>query len=191
MTLRRGFKSEAERMAAEQRRRLNIDITRPVDPFELLRSHGITVRTPRDVQAMAVMPADTLEILTVGASYWSAITVRTPAGTVVVHNPQHERPRQHSNLTHELAHVLLGHTPGALQTVAGCVMRDFDEIQEEEEAACLGDTLLALRVALEAAARRNMSLTHTADWLGASEQLTRYRANTTGVTRQYRGFSGR
>ncbi len=50
MTLRRGFKSEAERMAAEQRRRLNIDIDAPVDPFALLRSHGITIRTPRDVR---------------------------------------------------------------------------------------------------------------------------------------------
>jgi len=50
VTLRRGFKSEAERMAAEQRRRLNIDIDAPVDPFALLRSHGITIRTPRDVR---------------------------------------------------------------------------------------------------------------------------------------------
>ncbi len=94
MTLRRGFKSEAERMAAEQRRRLNIDITGPVDPFELLRSHGITVRTPRDVQAMAVMPADTLEILTVGASYWSAITVRTPAVVGWWASPVDLRPAQ-------------------------------------------------------------------------------------------------
>lgn len=188
MTLRRGFKSESERIAAEQRQRLDLEADAPINPFALLSSHGITIRTPQDVHAMAVMPADTVEILTVGADYWSAITVRTPAGTVVVHNPQHERPRQHSNLTHELAHVLLGHTPGALQTVGGCVMRDFDEIQEEE-AACLGDTLLAPRAALATAARRRLNLMQTAEWLGASTQLTRYRANTTGITRQYRGFA--
>lgn len=67
-------------------------------------------------------------------------------------------------------------------------MRDFDEIQEEE-AACLGDTLLAPRAALATAARRRLNLMQTAEWLGASTQLTRYRANTTGITRQYRGFA--
>ena len=85
------------------------------------------------------------------------ILIRTPAGTVVVHNSQHERPRQHSNLTHELAHVLLGLHPAR-----------FRRSQD---------------------ARGNMNLNQTAEWLGASQQLTRYRANTTGVTCQYRRFS--
>jgi Zn-dependent peptidase ImmA (M78 family) len=188
VTLRRGFKAEAERIAAEQREFLGVSSTGPVDPFLLLDHHGITVRTPAEVAGLALMPRDTLQLLVEHSDYWSALTVRTPAGIVVVHNPQHEQPRQHSNLTHELAHVLLQHMPGALQTVAGCVMRDFDEVQEEE-ARCLGDTLLAPRAALEAAARRRMTLDQTADWLGASLQLTSYRAHTTGITRQYRGYA--
>lgn len=189
MTLRRGFKAEAERIAAEQRAFLGLAPTAPIDPFQLLAQHGITVRTPAEVAALALMPRDTLQLLVEYSDEWSALTVRTPAGIVVVHNPHHERPRQHSDLTHELAHVLLQHTPGALQTVAGCVMRDFDEVQEEE-ARCLGDTLLAPRVALAAAARRRMSVAQTAAWLGASMQLTSYRANTTGISRQYRGYAG-
>lgn len=188
MTLRRGFKAEAERVAAEQRALVGLGPTAPIDPFRLLAQHRITVRTPADVAALALMPRDTLQLLAEHSDYWSALTVRTPAGIVVVHNPQHERPRQHSNLTHELAHVLLQHAPGALQTVAGCVMRDFDEIQEEE-ARCLGDTLLAPRVALAAAAGRRMTVTQTAVWLGASTQLTSYRANTTGISRQYKGYT--
>lgn len=189
MTLRRGFKAEAERIAAEQREFLGLPSTAPIDPFRLLDRHSITVRTPAEVAALALMPRDTLRLLVEHSDDWSALTVRTPAGIVVVHNPQHERPRQHSNLTHELAHVLLHHTPGALQTVAGCVMRDFDEVQEEE-ARCLGDTLLAPRAALVAAARRRMNVTQTAAWLGASVQLTSYRAHTTGITRQYKGYAG-
>lgn len=189
MTLRRGFKAEAERIAAEQRELLGLRAGAPVDPFRLLNQHGITVRTPADVAETTLMPRDTLQLLAEHSDYWSALTVRTPAGTVVVHNPQHERPRQHSNLTHELAHVLLQHTPGALQTVAGCVMRDFDELQEEE-ARCLGDTLLAPRAALAAAARRRMNVTQTAAWLGASVPLTSYRAHTTGISRQYKGYAG-
>jgi hypothetical protein len=35
-----------------------------------------------------------------------------------------------------------------------------------------------------------MSIAQTAAWLGASVQLTSYRANTTGITRQYKGFAG-
>lgn len=186
MTLRRGFKADAERIAADQRQLLGLAPTDPIDPFRLLQHHRITVRTPADVAALALMPRDTLQRLDEYSDFWSALTVRTPAGIVVVHNPQHERPRQHSNLTHELAHVLLSHSPGALQTVAGCVMRDFDEVQEEE-ARCLGDTLLAPRAALARAARRRMSIEQTAAWLGSSVQLASYRANTTGITRQYRG----
>jgi hypothetical protein len=64
-------------------------------------------------------------------------------------------------------------------------MRDFDETQEEE-ARCLGDTLLAPRAALAAAARRGMKTDQTAAWLGCSTQLTSYRANTTGIARQFR-----
>lgn len=184
MTLRRGFKAEAERQSAEQRALLGLAPTEPIDPFMLLQLHQITVRTPSEVAALALMPPDTSQILIDHADAWSALTVRTPAGVVVVHNPLHERPRQHSNLTHELAHVLLEHEPGALQTVAGCVMRDFDETQEEE-ARCLGDTLLAPRVALAHGTRRGMSTAQMAVWLGCSTQLTSYRANTTGISRQY------
>lgn len=188
MTLRRGFKSEAERTAAQQRQLLSSPTNEPINPFQLLAKHAITVRTPADVQALALMPHDTLRILGEHGNCWSALTVRTPSGTVVVHNPHHEKPRQHSNLTHELAHVLLKHQPGALQTVAGCVMRDFDEIQEEE-AACLGDTILVPREALALAARRRMTLSDTAQWLGASEQLASYRAHATGITKQFKGFA--
>ncbi len=185
MTLRRGFKAEAERWAAEQRALLGLRPSDPLNPMALLALHQITVRTPAEVATLALMPADTLQVLDDHAEAWSALTVRTPAGVVVVHNPQHERPRQHSNLTHELAHVLLRHQPGALQTVAGCVMRDFDETQEEE-ARCLGDTLLAPRAALVVAARRGMGTAQIAAWLGCSTQLTAYRANTTGIARQFR-----
>jgi hypothetical protein len=188
VTLRRGFKAEAERISAEQRQLLGLPETAPIDPFRLLEQHDITVRTPVGVAALALMPRDTLQQLVEHSDFWSALTVRTPAGIVVVHNPQHEQARQHSNLTHELAHVLLDHSPGALQTVAGCVMRDFDELQEEE-ARCLGDTLLAPRAALVAAARRGMSVAQTAVWLGASVQLTSYRAHSTGITRQYKGYA--
>lgn len=188
MTLRRGFKSEAERTAAAQRALLGLRPTDPVDPFVLLRHHRITVRTPAEVCAMSILPPDTLQILAEHSDCWSAMTVRTPKGTVVVHNPQHEQPRQHSNLVHELGHVLLNHKPGALQTVAGCVMRDFDEVQEEE-AKHLGNTILAPRAALAALARRGLNTSQAGRVLGASEQLTGYRAQTTGVIRQHRKFA--
>ncbi len=192
MSLRRGFKSEAERVSAEQRALLGLNRTDPVDPFALLRHHGITVRTPAEIHGISIMPQDTLRILVEHSDCWSATTVRTPAGTVVVHNPQHELPRQHSNLTHELGHVLLDHQPGALQTVAGCVLRDFDEVQEEE-AAWLGDVLLAPRAALAAAARRGLSLPSTAQLLvaRAADELPHLRHRHPQAAPRLRGLVSR
>ena len=188
MTLRHGFKAEAERIASDQRELLGLAPADPVNPFLLLRQHNITVRTPSQVDDLSPLESESLAALVEHFSAWSAVTLRTPNGVLVVHNPLHEIRRQHSNLTHELAHVLLRHRPGALQTVYGCVMRDFDEIQEEE-AACLGDTILAPRIALATAARRKRTVAQTAHWLGASEQLVRYRVQITGVNRQYRSFA--
>jgi hypothetical protein len=178
-----GFKARAERMAAEQRALLGLDPHAPLAVPELAARHRALIKTPEQEPGLRT---ESLQALSEFSDCWSAITVRTPDGAIIINNPLHNDGRQNSNVTHEIAHLVLRHAPGALQTISGCVLRDFDEIQEAE-AALLGETLLAPRVSLEWAARRRMNLPMTARWLGASDELVRYRANLTGVRRQFRG----
>jgi hypothetical protein len=179
-----GFKARTERIAAEQRALLNLDQHAPISVAELAAHHGALIRTPE--QEPGLKP-ESLQALSRFHDQWSAVTIRTPHGAVIVNNPLHNRGRQNSNVTHEIGHLVLQHAPGALQTISGCIMRDFDEVQESE-AALLGETLLVPRASLEWAARRHMDVPMTARWLGASEDLVRYRANITGIKRQFRGF---
>lgn len=178
-----GFKARTERIAAEQRVLLGLDAHVPLPVSELAAHHGALIKIPE--QEPGLKP-ESLQALSKFHDRWSAITVRTPDGPVIVNNPLHNEGRQNSNVTHEIAHLVLRHTPGALQTIFGCIMRDFDEGQESE-AARLGETLLVPRAALAWAARRRMDVPMAARWLGASEELVRYRANLTGVKRQFRG----
>ncbi|MFI0411827.1 ImmA/IrrE family metallo-endopeptidase [Actinomadura sp. 3N508] len=178
-----GFKALAERIAAQQRAFLGRKPHEPLPVREIAQHHGATVNYPEDESGLT--PA-TLSALKAYPQCWSAITVRTNEGPVILNNPLHEDGRQNSNITHEIAHLILKHTPGALQTVLGCVMRDFDEAQESE-ASLLGEVLLVPRKALVWAARGGMDVQSTARWLGASEVLVRTRANRTGVKRQFQG----
>lgn len=178
-----GFKARAERIAAEQRAFLGLDSHEPLAVPELAARHGALIRIPEQETGLR---EETLQALNQFHDRWSAITVRAPGGAIIVNNPLHNRGRQASNVTHEIAHLVLQHAPGAIQTISGCVLRDFDEVQEAE-AAVLGEALLVPRASLEWAARRRMDVPMAARWLGASTELVRYRANVTGVKRQFRG----
>jgi len=101
---------------------------------------------------------------------------------VVIYNPGHSAGRQASDIAHELAHIILGHEPGkiVLSQDGSMVMRSFD-LQQEEEANCLGWTILLPREALAAAVLARQSTPDIARLYGVSERLVQYRRGITGV----------
>jgi Zn-dependent peptidase ImmA (M78 family) len=105
---------------------------------------------------------------------------------VVIYNPRHSDGRQASDIAHELAHIILGHTPGkiVLSQDGAMVMRSYDP-QQEEEANWLGWTILLPREALAAAVRVGLSTSGIAQRYGVSEQLVEYRIRMTGANRQF------
>jgi hypothetical protein len=179
-TLVRGFKTWAERTAASLRRELDLEPIAPISPARLAAFLDVQLWTPRDIPGLSQTSLD--QLLIHDPSGWSAVACAINGDDVVIYNPKHSSGRQASDVAHELAHIILGHEPGkiVLSQDGSMVMRSFDR-QQEEEANCLGWTILLPREALAAAIRARQSTQDIATRYGVSEQLVQYRRGITGV----------
>jgi Zn-dependent peptidase ImmA (M78 family) len=115
---------------------------------------------------------------------FSACTLPGPNGRpVVVVNPLNTPGRQQNDAMHELSHLLLRHDTRQLERIGDLVFFTCDPDQEEQ-ADHLGATLLLPRPLLVAARARGLSISGISETYGVSEQLARWRLNSTGVAVQ-------
>lgn len=178
MALRRGFKSEAERIAEGVRADLGLSAAQPVTPEALADFLGIEIRA-----GDALIPRSRFEALEeLQRDAFSACTFRPSEDrVVVVYNPLSKR--RTSDLAHELSHVLLDHELSRVETLAGMTFLACDAVQEEE-AGWLSGCLLLPRPLLLAEVRKGLKAKDIAQEFGVSESMARYRLNVTGVLRQ-------
>ena len=59
-----------------------------------------------------------------------------------MHNPLYSEPRRNSDLTHEIAHTLLGHELSRIERIGDLTFRSCDPAQEEEAGWLSGSLLL-------------------------------------------------
>ena len=187
MALRRGFKSEAERIAQRVRTALGKGSDESVFPEELARLLGVEVRAGDEL-----IPRKRFEDLRrLQPNAFSACTFRpSPDRTVVVFNPLSSTARQTSDLAHELAHIVLSHELSRVERLGDVTFLTCDPVQEEE-AAWLGGCLLLPRALLLAETRKGASVDDIAEKCRVSEDMARYRLNVTGVLRQHKARSMR
>jgi Zn-dependent peptidase ImmA (M78 family) len=102
---------------------------------------------------------------------------RASTGTLVVYNPTHDIGRINNSLCHELSHLVLNHEHGQLLTFADCVIRDFND-RQEEEANWLAGSLLAPEAALKSAKRVGLDHAETARRLPAPSTTHHHQALT-------------
>jgi Zn-dependent peptidase ImmA (M78 family) len=175
--MRRGFKTEAERLAADIRQRYGCRDDEPV-PLDAVA----------DELGADIVPADRLvdrsrleELQHLQADAFSAATFRRPDGRrVIVYNPLHAEGRTRSNQAHELAHVILDHKVRTLERVGDLSFLTCDG-EQEEEADWLGGCLLLPRPLLLRAAYKGMGPGEIADTYKTSEPMARFRLNASGV----------
>ena len=80
---------------------------------------------------------------------WSAVTLVVGTTTLIILNSAHSPPRQNSSLAHELAHIILRHSPTqAFFGPDGALMMKEYNASQEAEADCLAGILLVPREAL-------------------------------------------
>lgn len=183
MPLARGFKARCENIAQSIRSDLERRPSDPVPVAELAAYLGVLLITPSDIPDMS---ASSLHALLKGESNdWSALTISGPSKTFVIYNPTNSLGRRSSDIAHELAHLLLRHSPSTLMFAPDgtWTLRSYNE-EQEEEAAWLSGCLLLPRPALLLISRSNLSPSKAATLYGVSHQLLRYRKDITGVARQ-------
>lgn len=185
--MRRGFKSWAEQQALEQRRNLCLGADAPLSATRLALHLEIPIINPEQIPGMTKKHVD--QLLQEDISSWSAITLNVKGGAMIILNTGHAPTRQESDLMHEMAHLICEHKPSVLAHVGGLPfpLREYDAVQEEE-ANWLGACLQLPRPALLAAVKRHMSLEQMVRYFHASEEMIRYRRQTTGVDRQMSRF---
>jgi Zn-dependent peptidase ImmA (M78 family) len=174
MALRRGFKTEANELAADIRRELQLRVLDRLDPLSLAAHLEIPV-VPLSELPDAPSVA---HLLYVEPKAFSAVTVFAGRKRVIVYNNQHSTGRQASSVTHEAAHGLLLHEPKPAVDHRGCRLWDQDV---EDEADWLAGVLLVPEDAALAVARGSMPEPAAAVHFGVSEQMLTYRLNITGA----------
>jgi Zn-dependent peptidase ImmA (M78 family) len=181
--LRRGFKAWAETESQRQRQYLGL-LARDRLPANLLANFmGITILTIHDIPDI---PTKILNQLTIkDTQSWSAFTISSEVGHVIIHNIVHTLGRQESNLMHEMAHLICQHHPGGLVHITNIPypLRSFNK-EQEEEASWLGSCLQLPRSCLLWAVQTGMNDTAIANYYVASLKLVRYRRQITGINHQ-------
>lgn len=177
--MRRGFKADAERIAARVRKGLGL---RPGDALvadDLAAYLGASVRSADEL--VSAEKLQTLNGLQEGA--FSACTFIVGDRRVVVFNPIASPGRRQSDIAHEMAHVLLEHDLKSVERLGSLTFFTCDP-DEEQEANWLAGCLLLPRSLLLAAARKGMDGAAIAEAYGVSRQMADYRLRATGVQRQ-------
>lgn len=180
----RGFKNWCETIALQRRRMLNLRAVDPLEGHRLAESMAVLVHSADEVPGLDVA---TRRALAADSGGWSAVTITDGAKSVIILNAAHSGGRTSSDLMHELAHLLLGHSPGHVDlTDDGALMLSTYERQQEDEANWLAGCLLLPREALVWLRREGQELPAAARHFKVSLEMLQYRLRVTGVDYQIR-----
>lgn len=184
-TLERGFKARAERTSAGLRGELGLSPYEQLNPHQLAAYLEVKVLTPLEVPGMTKDLID--QLLTVDPWGWSAVTIAQGDSALIIFNPRHSAGRQASDITHELAHIILGHQPATMimSPDGNLVMRSYDQ-KQEDEANWLAWAILLPREALLSMKRKKVTVVDIATAFGVTETLVQYRLRITGIESQLR-----
>ena len=180
MALRRGFKAEAERLAKDIWGEMGLTPSDSMDAIRLAEHVGCTVR-----RADALVDIGKLEELKrIQDDAFFACTFELPGDRyAIVFNPLMSERRRNSDVAHEVAHIVLGHSFSRLERLGDVAFLRCDK-RQEEEAGWLSGCLLLPRFVLMHDLRKRMKHGMIARNRVLSDDMVDYRVRVTGVARQ-------
>ncbi|MDN6304489.1 ImmA/IrrE family metallo-endopeptidase [Corynebacterium variabile] len=105
--MRRGFKTEAKRLALELRSEIGLDAHAPFDPYAFAAEYGIPV-----VQLSDLEDEVRAHFLRAEGSALSGALIPDGTGLIILENDAQPLARRRTTMCHELAHVILEHQFG-------------------------------------------------------------------------------
>lgn len=178
---RYGFKKDAELIAEEVRKELELELTDRLDPIRLAKHLAIPVIDLTELRVSGVKERSLRQFLHEEPGDFSAMTILRGTARLIVVNPQHPNGRRANSICHELSHVLLEHDPYAALSSGGSRVWS-DEC--ESEADWLAGALLVPRSAALETALLGIKEADAATHFGVSIDLMRWRLNATGARKQ-------
>ena len=177
MSFPRSFKAQANRIAIGLRTQMGLAAAAPLD-LEAL-AERLRVDVVRLSDFAATCPDQVAQLTSRDTTGFSALIFPVGDGrNVAIVNDGHSQGGQNSNLAHELAHLLLLHSPEEVNNCAGC--RNFDSAVENEASFLAGCILIP-----DAAARRIVRSGIDADTAqlryGVSRRMLDWRLNVSGA----------
>lgn len=168
------------------RRRLGVTPQEALPYRELADELDVRLWAMQDVPGL---DKATLHQLSVAdATAWSAVTVVVDEGCAVVVNTAQNARRIPNSVSHELAHIILGHSAARVDiSEDGHLWLSTYGDEQEREADWLAATLLLPREGLLQSFARYRDVEALAAQYCVSRELVRWRLNTTGVIRQVEG----
>ena len=179
MTLPHGFKARAERESLRFRSELGLAPTQALDVTRLAELRGVEIVSAAELIDVARLE----ELERIQAYSFSAATFNVKDRTFIVTSPLRTPPRQASDISHELAHIILEHELSEIREISGVPFRTCRP-DEEEQATSFGGTLLLPRPLLISAARKGLGPQQIADKYNVTVEMARFRYNSTGVRNQ-------
>jgi Zn-dependent peptidase ImmA (M78 family) len=175
-------------MSVSLRRELGLTRTGPLSTKQLAEYLDVRLLTLYEIDNLD--PRDTHTLLISDPDAWSALTVSAEGRDAIVVNSTHTGGRPSSDVMHELAHLLLGHEPGALHFTADAefAMRRYRK-DDEDEATWLAGCLLLPRDTLVEIKRMGKTIETVCIEYAVSPDMLIYRNRMTGIDRQFGGRS--
>jgi len=177
----KGEPARLELCALAAKKVLGLALTAALDPWTGAENIGVEVR---GLSYINEFPAEIRDQLLVhGTRGWSAVTFKFGDEAVIILNPNHDPGRQKVTLAEELAHLVMGHPPSALDGVSG--VRTYNG-EVEGEAYGVGGAMVMPYGQLFALARNGTLAGAIASSYAVSEKFTNYRINRAGLRPMYR-----
>ncbi|GAA2552216.1 hypothetical protein HD598_000424 [Neomicrococcus aestuarii] len=171
--MRRGFKTEAKRLALELRTEIGLGAHAPFDPYAFALEYGIAV-----VRLSELDGAAREHFLKEQGSALSGALIPDGTGAVILENDAQPLTRRRTTMCHELAHVVLEHSFGvSLSDERKCGLGG----QQEEEADWLSGEMLIPHDGAFRLARANATDERAAQVFDVSLAVARWRMNHSGA----------
>ena len=186
--MRRGFKSQAERLSLKLRAEIGLSPRDRLKPKQFLKSRGIIVWTPDEVPG--IDPNHVRQLTVKDPDSWSGVTIREGSTVVIIVNSSHSPKRQANTLMHEWAHIELRHKPNRVdRSEHGLLLLSDYAAEIEEEADWLAGAMLLPRDGLLHFRANGLDAEAIAQHYGVSKPLANWRLRMTGVEKQIRSRS--